>query len=652
MESTRRTFIELTAAAGFSPATQPMRRRNLLAAGWPQGRLSAVLAAPGKWRPFPRCDERGAWEALPADVRRQSVAAGEHHLGQPWPSLPATVFLEFRRTGNRSHFEQLQFTRRRRLSELVLAECVEGRGRFLDEITNGIWLTCEETYWGLPAHVGVQKAGTGLPDAAEPTVDLFAAETSCLLAWTEYLLGEKLDRVSKLVRARIAFEADRRILTPNLERDDFGWMGLGSGPQRPVNNWNPWINSNWLVTVLLMEKDPQRRVAAVHKILRSLERFLDSYHDDGGCDEGPSYWNRAGASLFECLDVLHSASNGAMNFFAIPLVAEIGRYIYRAHIASDWYTNFADASARVSIAADLVHRFGRRIGDERMMRLGAYAASLRGGAAGSEGIWRDTAALFNLAHLKSTPPKPPLIREAWLPGVQVMTARMKEASTEGLYLAAQGGHNAESHNHNDVGNFVVYADGRPAIIDVGVETYSAKTFGANRYDIWTMRSAYHNTPTIDGVQQKAGLEFAARDVSCRLTEGFAEMKLDIAAAYPPEAGIVFWKRVLRLDRSTHQVVIEDNYNLSRQPGKIELTLMTPCQVGTAASGKLELTEGLLEKGSVVVNYDAKVFRPVVEEIKIEDAHLRSVWGERVFRILLTASSPPASAQWHVRIAQG
>lgn len=85
--------------------------------------------------------------------------------------------------------------------------------------------------------------------------------------------------------------------------------------------------------------------------------------------------------------------------------------------------------------------------------------------------------------------------------------------SEGLYLAAKGGHNAESHNHNDVGNFIVYADGYPAISDVGVETYTAKTFSAQRYDIWTMQSAFHNLPIINGFMQKNGGNFKAAAVN-------------------------------------------------------------------------------------------------------------------------------------------
>lgn len=104
----------------------------------------------------------------------------------------------------------------------------------------------------------------------------------------------------------------------------------------------------------------------------------------------------------------------------------------------------------------------------------------------------------------------PYTADFWLPGLQVMGARSHSDSDKDLYVAAKGGHNAESHNHNDVGNFIVYADGSPLLIDIGVETYTAKTFSSNRYDIWTMQSQYHNLPTINGVQQKDGREYHDR----------------------------------------------------------------------------------------------------------------------------------------------
>jgi hypothetical protein len=596
-----------------------------------------------RFHPFPTAAERQGWDALPADAHAALVAKGETQLKLPWDVLPASLFLEFKRTGNRSHYENIRNRRREKLQQMVIAECIENKGRFLDEIANGVWLTCEETFWGYPAHLGAQKASTGLPDVTEPIIDLFAAETAMLLAWTDYLLGPNLAAVSKLIPERIRLETDRRILTPGLTREDFGWMGFRGGSP---NNWNPWICSNWLTSALLLEPDEKRRQAAVHKILRCLDNFLNGYYDDGGCDEGPGYWGRAGASLFDCLELLHLATGGALNGFSLPLVHEIGLYICRAHIHNEWYTNFADAPARVYPDGDLVYRFGRRAGDETMMRHCAFAAFYHDPAGlPGDSFGRQLPALFHLAELRKAPRAQALMRDMWLPGIQVMAARREEGSPRGLYLAAQGAHNGESHNHNDVGNFLVYADGQPAIIDVGVETYTAKTFSSKRYEIWTMQSVYHNCPTVDGVMQSAGREFAASALSYSADDKTAEFQLNLATAYPTEAGLKSWRRTLRLDRAKNEVAVTDNYTLQKAAQVITLTLMTPCKVTQEGAGKLSLDN------RVKVLYAAAAFTPVVEEIRLEDQRLQGSWGDRLYRILLRVENPPQSGSWTTRILQ-
>jgi len=112
--------------------------------------------------------------------------------------------------------------------------------------------------------------------------------------------------------------------------------------------------------------------------------------------------------------------------------------------------------------------------------------------------------VFTWEELSQIEAEPPYLRDAFMDGIQVMTARERSGSDLGLYLAAKGGHNSESHNHNDIGNFIVFANGQPMLIDAGVGTYTAATFGANRYSIWTMQSAYHNLPTVNGIMQQAG----------------------------------------------------------------------------------------------------------------------------------------------------
>jgi len=480
-------------AASLSASAKSDRKQNLLSGKYPPEKLEQIIQSAANWHPYPTISDRAGWEKILPATRTAQIERATHHLNREWPMAPATTFLEFMRNGNRENYQQISFDRRVRLTELVIGECLENQGRFLDEIINGIWAICEETYWGVPAHVGVQRAGNGLPDATEPTVDLFAAETGMLLSWTHYLLGEPLDHISPLIRQRIDYEVRRRILDVNLARDDFWWMGLNAA--RPVNNWNPWICSNWLASVLILENDPSRRVQSVDKILKCLDQFLNPYPTDGGCDEGPTYWTRAGASLFDCLQLLSSASTGKINIFDAPLIKNMGSYIYRVQIADDFYINFADAAARFTPPPMLVYQFGQEINDPIMRDFGAYLTQKQGfpqtsvtqifGAFPS--MTRVLAGLFVLPEILKATGRPPQIGDTWLPELQLVSLRPKNGSGAGLFLAAKGGHNAESHNHNDVGNFIIYADGLPAIIDVGVETYTAKTFSPRRYEIWTMQ---------------------------------------------------------------------------------------------------------------------------------------------------------------------
>ncbi len=412
----------------------------------------------------------------------------------------------------------------------------------------------------------------------------------------------------------------------------------------------------------MIERDENRRVAAVAKILRSLDRFLVPYPRDGGCDEGPSYWDRAGASVFDNLELLYSVTGGKLDEYADPLIREIGRFIYRAHIADSFYLNFADAGAVLSPDPMLIFNFGRRIEDAHMSAFGAWLAGradvLHRGARTqkdiSPSLGRVLPTLFSLAALPKEPAQAPLVRDVFLDQIQVMVARDQAGSSQGLYLAAKGGHNDESHNHNDVGNFVTYVDGKPVLVDVGVETYTRKTFSPQRYEIWTMQSAYHSLPTINGIMQSPGEAFAARNVSCQAGDELAQFSLDIAGAYPPAAGLKSWQRTVTLQRG-RQITIEDAYVLAEKPRELTLSLMTPCKVDTSQAGKVVLSPaaltGELVSGAAQLGYDPAVFDVRVEEIPLTDPRLATAWGARMARLLFVARNPLAQGSWKLTITR-
>ncbi|CAG2181885.1 unnamed protein product, partial [Oppiella nova] len=174
--------------------------------------------------------------------------------------------------------------------------------------------------------------------------------------------------------------------------------------------------------------------------------------------------------------------------------------------------------------------------------------------------------------LKTEVPKAPQPLESWFPDLQVITLRSEEGSAKGLFLGAKAGTNDESHNHNDVGNFVLYVNGLPALIDVGVGNYDKDTFGPHRYDIWTMQSQWHNTPTINGVQQKAGAQYVAKNVTYNKTS--AEFEADIAGAYPKEAQVKSWVRKLTFNREANSVTLNENYRLDKFVEPFKVHFMT------------------------------------------------------------------------------
>ncbi len=176
--------------------------------------------------------------------------------------------------------------------------------------------------------------------------------------------------------------------------------------------------------------------------------------------------------------------NGKINYFDDPLVKNIGQFIYKAYINDPWYINFADASAQIQPDAYLIFSYGQRINDPVLSAFGAQLNSMQNvhrisGRIQSPG--RSLPQLFGLQKINAAIKSWPYLRDAWLPDLQVMAARSVSGWPSGLFLAAKGGHNAESHNHNDVGNFIVYYNGQPVIIDAGVGAYTAKTFSAERY---------------------------------------------------------------------------------------------------------------------------------------------------------------------------
>ena len=619
---TRNLKLSILLALSLPAALRAAADTPLLSLPADTAALRTHLCQPRAFAPVPRAGSPFWRDSVPAAIRRSYIKYGEAYAGKVWPSLRATLFAEFKANGNRTRFERHTFDKRRQLAALAMAEVAEGKGRFVPDIADGLWSLMDESWWGLPAHYG-----TALPRAEDQSVDLFNAETAALMAWAAYMFRPALDSLSPLICKRVDSEIERRMLRPAL-KGDYWWKRAGM-------NWNPWICSNWLACVLFCERDRDRQLAAVKQIMMSMDTFVRAYPDDGGCDEGPDYWDRAAASLYDCMRLLSLATGNRLGWGGHAKVRAMAAYAYKTYIGNGYSVNFADAhSNRLVHRLNVVYPMALYLDDSVLRGYAAYlaqsthfdtaAATLYDGSGNYPVLGRELLFLPTARRLMAEQPREPLLADTWLPRLQVMTARRGQ-----LFVAAKGGHNDESHNHNDVGSFVVYAGGEPLLADPGVGEYTSQTFGGGRYAIWTMQSQYHNLPQVNGADQRNGRSYAAGDVSYRP----GRLSLNLAGAYPAGARIDRWQRTVAISGGRRpRVTLTDSYRLDTLAAPVRLMFVTPCTPQDDGKGCVTL-------GAHTLRYDPRAIAGVeVESLAPKmDAHLQRMWRRPLYRVVMTVA---------------
>ncbi len=631
-------FILLLLISTFLPGRSldaQVIERDILTKKYSIGQVKNILPGKDEWKPFPRTPEE--WKVKVSDsLRNGIIKQAEQVLKTPFQSIPATVTLEYIRNGNRANYERLSFDKRNRLFTLVVAESMEGKGRFTDAIANGVWNICEETYWGVTAHIGTQKRGSGLPDVTDPTVDLFGAETAAVLALTDYLVGDKLDSVSPLLRERILYETNHKILNSyENEVTRYGYFGNGKRTVR-VNNWDPWVVSNCITAFLLLEKNPERRAKLMYQSMSLLDLYINGLGEDGATDEGPSYWFAAGLALYDALAMIADVSRNQVNIFDHPLIRKLGAYIYQTHIDGEYFVNVADANPTIKADGVAIYRFGKAVNDPQMMGFGSWAYHhIQDNSPRVESFFKPRQ-LYNMLQVTecaAAPQQEVRLKNIYLPSVELMTAR----TNNNLFVSAHGGNNAESHNHNDVGDFTIYSDGAPVIIDAGRGTYMAVTFSKNRYTLWYNTSPYHNLPTPNGIQQEAGAAAKASGVSFQSNNGITRFNMELSTAYKTEANLKQWQRTITVDENKNNISVNDRYAFTKPVTQLTQTFMTVCETDIATAGKIFFTT---EKNKqVTLQYNAADWLVTKERMPLTEPHeqgLKTNWNNRpIWRILLT-----------------
>jgi hypothetical protein len=611
------------------------RAAGPLAALWRADGAAALRARPhGPSFPVPPATDRAAWARADAPTLAALAVRARDDLGTPWPVPLQHDYSRRWRDGDRDTYEQAVFARQRRLSRAVAMAAATLEDAWLDEVADGVTLLCEQSTWCWPAHDDTFDAHRSVvPTVTDPYLDLGAGEVVGQLAWLDHVLAGPLDERYPGLRARIRHEADARVLTPFLRRRDWHWLGLDGD----VHNWNPWIHGNVLVAALALEADADRRAEIVDLVVEGIDRYIAALPDDGAVDEGYSYWWNGACRTLEVLDLLGHATGGALDASAVPALRATVAFPHRMHLSGGWYLNIADGPARPSDAQPwhALHRAARAVGDDDAA---AHAAAHRvpGGPVADEaaGLGRLLLALHDAEWRDGVPSGSPLPRDVWFPSTQVLLARPEAGSSRGLTLAAKAGHNGEHHNHNDVGEVVVALNGVPVVVDAGRPTYTAQTFGPDRYAIWTMQSTWHTVPEVRGTAQAPGRDFGAQDVTVEVDDAGASLRADIAGAYPRD-DIERWWRTSRLDRATGAVTVIDEWRLTGESDAATTVHLLLAGGVRTSPGEAEV-DALENAGTALLTWEPAV-PCVATERHLDDPMLADVWGDRLTLLALDVS---------------
>jgi hypothetical protein len=539
--------------------------------------IAAMLSEPAAGFGLP-ITNRTAWSnaaALHPELR-DLIPSAVKLAAQPLPEQPDSLFLEYSRNGNRDHWQTVASSRRDRIQIFTLAECVENQGHFLVPLEQAIAALCAEQTWVLPAHDGDLKNFHG--EAID--IDLGAASVGVELATAAYLLG---DRLPSATRQLIRQNLERRIFVPyraavNGTGKKFWWMG-------GANNWNAVCLDGVTGAALATLDSPADRAWFIAVAEKDIGGYLaGGFTPDGYCVEGLGYWNYGFGSFVLLAENIRQATVGKIDLLAEPQAVPPALFGLRSEISNGVYPTIADVHPGEKPSGILMNYLSRRFNLDNTR-------------------WRDTR-LTGRLHEKTAmaflPAEMPQIQSSnnpaalpwrtWFPDGGVLICRPGTGATAPFAAAIKGGNNGVSHGHNDVGSFSVVAGRTMVLCDPGGEVYTARTFGAHRFDSKVLNSFGHMVPVVAGQLQRTGADARGLILETNFTTAADTLRLDLRSAY---AGPHLQKleRTFVFQRGeTPSLEVRDEVAFST-PEQFETALVTWGTVKAAGDSTLEIADG-------------------------------------------------------------
>lgn len=435
-------------------------------------------------------------------------------------ALKLSDYMIFYTTGSRHEYEKKYFERRARLSVLAALSLLYDKQEYIEELEDIIWAVCDEYTWALPAHTDLGKSGN------EEYIDLFAAETGASLAETYYMLNEKLNDV---VKKRIKKELNRRIIQSFIKRK-YHWETI-------ENNWAAVCCGSVGIAFIYME--PELFGQIEERIKNAMVSFLKSFKDDGVCREGHDYWTYGFGYFVYYAQLLRDFTEGKNDYFKLPKVKEIAKFQQKVFIQGSIIASFSDSKINGKYAVGLSHFLKAEYPNDIEIPDIAFRSDFRNGT--GDNCFRFAAYIRSLLWFN---------KDLCFSVEKYSWYYMKDSqwyiNKKKVYsFATKGGNNDEPHNHNDIGSFIIAADNRQFLCDIGAGEYTKDYFdNLTRYKLLCNSSLGHSVPIICGEEQMYGADYKGNIVYAAKDE----VRIEIHDAY----------KVKSLQKATRRFLLKDD----------------------------------------------------------------------------------------------
>jgi Heparinase II/III-like protein len=510
----------------------------------------------------PSCNDRQAWTAQAVTTRlTQPLQVAEKLRTSAFPAWDDEAYLEYSRNGVRGNGEAMMNARKAWLFPLVMAECVEGKGRFVETIEKTLTELSQQATWTWPAHDS--KLGNFKDKNYE--VDLLTADMAHDMAQALYLLG---DRISRSVRNTAMAALEKRVFAPI--RNTL-ITGKGHWWIKASNNWNPVCLGGVVSAALAVLPDRNDRALFVAAGEHYIKPYVSNFSADGYAEEGPAYWNYGFSHMVHLREAIHTASAGKIDLFSDPKTRIIALYGYRIEMLPGNIAAFGDAPINATMDKLVLAYVNQAFDFKQPQFLKDVPLSNLGN--------QNTSALTTAAlSLFADPARAPLVPDvlvqtqlrAYFDSARVLVSRPNSTGTLAVSIKAGGNSN---HSHDDIGSYTLGVGTEQPLGDVGVTRYSAKTFSKDRRTIRSINSWGHPVPVVAGQLQLDATNVHAKVLSTSFTDQADEMVIDMAPAYAVPALKKLTRSMKNERRNRGVVSIEDRFEFST-PQTFETAITT------------------------------------------------------------------------------